>query len=280
MPTLPEKPLPAKSPAIWDNNKTGALRSQKNRYQVTAIPALKDNYVWILHNDCNAYIVDPGEAAPVIDFLQQQNLQPLAILITHRHADHIGGISEILQQFTLPVIGPVGIEHITQVVNEGDRYYLQAFDRHLQVLAIPGHTLEHIAFWCPKDQRLFSGDTIFSAGCGRLLGGTIEQLFCSLQRIAALPDETQIYAAHEYTQSNLRFALSLEPNNTLLVAALSASMHTPTLPTMLLHERQINPFLRCHDPQLQQAAAAVSEKTITDPLELFVYLRHKKDVFR
>jgi hydroxyacylglutathione hydrolase len=249
-------------------------------YRVSGIPALKDNYIWILHNDQQAYVVDPGEAKPVMDFLQQHALQPQAILITHRHADHVGGIPELLAHYALPVIGPAGIAHISHIVAEGDTYHLQAFDRTLQVLAIPGHTQEHIAFWCSEELTLFSGDTIFSAGCGRLLGGTAEQLFASLNKIARLPDATKIYAAHEYTQANLRFALSLEPDHAELLSALVTSQNTPTLPTSLGKERRINPFLRCDDVNLQQAALAQTATKITAPLELFVYLRHAKDGFQ
>jgi hydroxyacylglutathione hydrolase len=252
---------------------------QNNTYDISAIPALKNNYIWILHSDSDAYIVDPGDAAPVLDFLLRHQLQPHAILITHRHADHVGGIRGILQQFNIPVIGPGEIDAITQVVKEGDTYALQAFNRRLHILEIPGHTTEHIAYWCPQDQHLFSGDTLFSAGCGRLLGGSIQQLYSSLQRIAALPDATLVYASHEYTQANLRFALSLEPENPVLIAALAESQQLPTLPTTLLRERKINPFLRCRDPKLQAAVAAIATKTFTTPLELFAFLRHQKDVF-
>jgi hydroxyacylglutathione hydrolase len=253
---------------------------QNNTYDISAIPALKNNYIWILHSTSDAYIVDPGDPVPVLDFLRRHQLQPHAILVTHRHADHIGGISGILREFSIPVIGPQEIDAITHAVDEGDTYTLHAFNRHLQILKIPGHTSEHIAYWCPQDQRLFSGDTLFSAGCGRVLGGTPEQLYSSLQRIADLPDTTQIYASHEYTQANLRFALSLEPENPLLIAALADCQQLPTLPTNLLRERQINPFLRCQDPLLRKAIEAITGKTFTTPLALFIFLRQQKDIFQ
>ena len=286
MPTLPDqllsnanRKLCAAHPISAQHNET-IPASRQSAYQVSAIPALKDNYIWVLHNNTDAYVVDPGEAAPVLDFIRHHHLQPHAILITHRHADHIGGIDGILQQFDIAVVGPAEINAITHAVKEGDRYYLHAFDCHLQVLAIPGHTPEHIAYWSEDDLRLFSGDTLFSAGCGRLLGGTAEQLYQSLQRISALPDATKIYASHEYTQANLRFALSLEPENSLLIAAMANCQQIPTLPTHLKRERQINPFLRCRDPVLLKAVAPIAAKKIASPLELFVFLRHQKDIFR
>lgn len=279
MPTFPEQPGLFTKPTITTNIDC-KKKMHPQSYTISAIPALKNNYIWILHGGFDAYIVDPGEAAPVLDFLQQYQLQPHAILVTHHHADHVGGIRGILQQFCIPVVGPQEIDLVTHPVKEGDTYYLQAFNRHLEVLEIPGHTAEHIAYWCPWHQHLFSGDTVFSAGCGRLLGGTPQQLYNSLQRIAAFPDSTQIYASHEYTQSNLRFALSFEPHNPQLIAAMHDAQQLPTLPTTLLRERHINPFFRCQDPLLRQAAEVIAAKKLSTPFELFVFLRNRKDLFQ
>jgi hydroxyacylglutathione hydrolase len=252
---------------------------------VTPIPAFSDNYIWLLRQDTSpdVCVVDPGDADPVIQTLERENLTLGSVLITHHHHDHVGGLSELVRRYSPRVIGPRNpqIEGIDERVGEGDS--CRILGRRFEVMEVPGHTLDHIAFFTPGiPPLLFCGDTLFSAGCGRLFEGTPEQMYRSLQTLAALPADTLVFAAHEYTLANLRFASAADPNNPEVAAALAETQRArqldrPTLPSNLARERKINPFLRCDVPEVRTAASAHGD-TDTDQAT-FATLRAWKDRF-
>lgn len=226
-------------------------------FEVSFIPAFKDNYIWLLTQGKRAYVVDPGDAAPVQARLEADGLDLEGILITHYHPDHQGGVAELAAQWPVKVYAP-GNESITGRTHPllgGES--IDVLGQRVQVMAVPGHTLGHLAYYA--EGRLFCGDTLFGAGCGRLFEGSPEQMSTSLDSIAALPDSTLIYCAHEYTQMNLPFALAVEPENQAVqaraarVAALRAAGHA-TVPLTLSEEVATNPFLRCTQPTVVQAA--------------------------
>ena len=242
-------------------------------FDITAIPALRDNYIWAIHNGRYAAVVDPGEAAPVLAFLNARGLQLDSILCTHRHADHIGGIAELRVVYNVPVYGRrhPGNPHITHDLREGGQLRLNAFGITFDILEIPGHLDDHLAFIAPG--ILFCGDTLFGAGCGRNFEGTLAQLFHSLQRLAALPGTTRVYCAHEYTATNLRFALACEPHNPDMrqrieqTAQLRAT-NLPTLPSTIALEKATNPFLRCTQPEILHT---LQQRGLADSSELGVF---------
>lgn len=252
---------------------------------VTPIPAFKDNYIWMLRQDSNpeVCVVDPGDAAPVIALLEREGLTLASILITHHHHDHTGGLPELVERFAPHVIGPHNpdIDAIDQRVGEGDE--VRVLGRLFEVFEVPGHTLDHIAFFTPGiPALLFCGDTLFSAGCGRLFEGSPEQMHAALSRFATLPDDTLVFAAHEYTEANLQFAAAADPHNDDVQRAMAEcrrvrELERPTLPSSIARERQINPFMRCHTPGVQQAASARGDAS--SELATFATLRAWKDEF-
>lgn len=252
--------------------------------QIVPLPAFQDNYIWLLRNGHAAAVVDPGDAEVVEAYLREHGLDLVAILVTHHHPDHTGGLRALTAARRIPVYGPAGerIEHVSEAVAEGDMVVLPELELSLEVLEVPGHTKTHIAFHAPR--LLFPGDTLFSAGCGRLLGGTAAQLHASLQRLAALPDDTAVYCTHEYTLANLVFSCEAEPDNSErdgwheTCRALRAS-GKPTLPTTIDREKRINPFLRTSAPGVVQAITARKGTKPSDALECFTALRAWKDVF-
>lgn len=248
---------------------------------ISFIPAFKDNYIWLLHKGDEAVVVDPGDAAPVKARLAAHGLRLVAILITHHHADHQGGISDLLAAGQVPVYGPANesITGCTVPLSGGDR--VQILGETLEVIDVPGHTAGHIAYAMPG--ALFCGDTLFAGGCGRLFEGTPAQMFASLGKLAALPGDTRVYCAHEYTEANLRFAAAVEPGNPALQqriveVAATRSRGAATVPSRLSEELETNPFLRAHIPAVA-AAAAKRGCHDDDPLSVFTAIREWKNSF-
>lgn len=253
-------------------------------FNIVPIPALRDNYIWALHNDLHAVIVDPGEAEPVLSFLKMRNLKLAAILCTHHHNDHTGGIAELSEVYNVPVYAPraENIFGTTQPVEGGDTVQLPELSCSLEVLDIRGHTRGHIAYF--GQGSVFCGDTLFGCGCGRLFEGTAAQLFGSLQRLAQLPDDTQVCCAHEYTETNIRFALACEPDNPRLRkrAAETRTQRAagkPTVPSTIALEKATNPFLRCTEEEIIHSAQQFSGTGESSELAVFTALRKWKDHF-
>jgi hydroxyacylglutathione hydrolase len=241
--------------------------------KITAIPALQDNYIWAIHDDHHAAVVDPGEAAPVLAFLHARGLQLDSILCTHRHADHIGGIAKLREVYNVPVYGRRHPHnpHVTDDLHDGDQLKLDIFGIKFDIIEIPGHLDDHIAFIAPD--ILFCGDVLFGAGCGRNFEGTKTQLHHSLNRLAQLPDTTRVYCAHEYTAANLRFALACEPDNLALQQRVAATQQLRaanqiTLPSTIALEKATNPFLRCTQPEIIRT---LQQRGLTDTSELGVF---------
>jgi len=253
--------------------------------------AFEDNYIWLIvpdetnnHESRPAIIVDPGDETPVLDTIERENLQPVAILCTHHHWDHVGGASHLAQRFNIPVYGPVdeNISAVTRPISHNDQIDEPETGLQFRVLSIPGHTKGHIAYY--GNNMLFCGDTLFSAGCGRLFEGTAEQMLSSLNIIAALPDETRIYCAHEYTVANLRFALTLDPDNkSLRIYADRANKlrqnGQPTIPSTIALEKDINPFLRTSTAAIRRAAEEHFGSLLEDEVSVFTAVRRWKDTF-
>lgn len=254
------------------------------------IPAFMDNYIWALHDGHRCLIVDPGDATPVMQWLDDNQLQPCAILITHHHPDHVGGLKTLRERWPdIPVHGPARerIDGLTDTVDDGDVVRIESLGLDFQVLAVPGHTLGHIAFFSADAGQplLFCGDTLFAAGCGRLFEGTPEQMLASLDRLAALPDDTRVCCAHEYTLANLRFALAVTPDDPAVNQRHQSAVETreagkPTLPSSILEERRSNPFLRIDDAAVVAALAGRQQDLPRDDrAALFACLRQWKDSF-
>ncbi len=252
--------------------------------QIEPIKAFTDNYIWLARTNEGVLVVDPGDSKPVIDFLTKNNLQLDGILITHHHFDHTGGIKELLEKYSISnVIGPANChKDINIEVAEGDS--IDIIGLNFKVLEVPGHTLDHIAFYLDKDSEshLFCGDTIFSSGCGRVFEGTFEQMHDSISKLSQLPDSTKIYCAHEYTLSNLGFAKLAEPNNKKVlereieVKNLQAR-DIPSIPTTIGKEKEFNPFLRCAEKDMIDSLINKYNLTNTDPVNIFSELRRWKD---
>lgn len=263
--------------------------------QFKQISAFQDNYIWILDDGKSAWVVDPGESSPVIQVLESNTLSLKGILVTHHHNDHIGGIHELLNWASKSGLPPIqvvaglrdDIPGRTRGVLEGD--CVELFDGCIaQVLEVPGHTLGHIAFYLPSSEtpgHLFCGDTLFAGGCGRLFEGTPEQMHHSLRKFAALPADTLVCCAHEYTLSNLRFAMEIEPQNSdliqwMLEAKKLRESGLPTVPTNLGLESKVNPFMRCHVPEVIKVASMHAGEQFVDSVKTFATLRAWKDNFK
>ena len=255
---------------------------------IEPIPAFNDNYIWLLHDGTTCAVVDPGDAEPVIRVLQQRGLQLTTILVTHHHFDHVGGLSALLTHAQPRVYGPENpaIAGITHPVSAGDA--LDLLGRTLQVMAVPGHTLDHIAYFSAavdaSPPLLFCGDTLFAGGCGRMFEGTAPVMHASLSALAALPADTRVYCAHEYTQANLRFATAAEPDNATLAersraVARQRAQNEPTVPSSIAVERATNPFLRCAEPALIASLKRQGKWQGDAPESVFAALRSWKDEF-
>ena len=255
--------------------------------KITPIPAFKDNYLWLIEAEGHCYIIDPGDGGAVKKWLKKRHQSLSAILITHHHNDHIGGIEELLGDYAVPVYGPESprIPQITHFLHEGQSLSLPGLP--LTVMEIPGHTMDHIAYFVDingQDPLLFCGDTLFAGGCGRIFDGTPTLFHQSLIKIGQLPGNTRVFCAHEYTLANLRFAQAVEPDNSDLahripVEQQKRQLGQPTIPTTIAAELATNPFLRC---QLESVKTSVEEyygAVTSSDLEVFTLLRQWKDHF-
>jgi hydroxyacylglutathione hydrolase len=251
--------------------------------KITPIRAFMDNYIWVIHGpDSHVALVDPGDAEPVLAYLEKEKLNPVAILITHHHSDHTGGIPQLLEHFDIPVYGPDDgrIPSVTHPLHHDDLVHLPELTTNFRVMEVPGHTRTHIAYY--SEAVLFPGDTLFTCGCGRLFEGTPAQMQASLAMIRNLPTDTKIYCAHEYTLQNIDFARVAEPGNRELIKREDDTRRLrragqPTVPSTLALEMRTNPFLRWDIEELAQAAADYVGHPLDTAAEVFGALRRWKD---
>lgn len=247
--------------------------------KISAIPIFTDNYIWVLEQNHKVIAVDPGDAAPLQAWLSAQHCTLAGILITHHHADHTAGLADLAQD-DLPIYGPAAIQYINRPLLGGES--LTLLGENFRVLATPGHTLDHLCYYGAG--ALFSGDTLFSGGCGRVFEGSMVQMYQSLQTLSQLPSQTLVCCTHEYTMSNLQFALAIEPENTALqsraaeVAQLRAAEQF-SLPSTLSIELASNPFLRCNEPAVIKMAQQ-HKPNANSPAQVFASLREWKNNFR
>lgn len=255
--------------------------------QVFAVPAFADNYLWVLAEGSNAAVVDPGDAAPIEAFLAQNALTLTAILATHHHGDHVGGLTALAERWKCPAFGPAGerIAGLTRTLREGDSVEVPGLGVTFHVLDVPGHTAGHIAYVRRDAAPLaFVGDTLFACGCGRLFEGTAAQMVASLAKLKALPAGTLAYCAHEYTMANIRFAEAVEPGNAALAArkareAAKRARGEPTVPMRIGEELATNPFLRWDAPGVVASASRQAGRPLHDPVEVFAAIRTWKNNF-
>lgn len=255
--------------------------------EVNAVRAFADNYIWLVHaitDRTRVAVVDPGDAQPVRQALSDSGLTLAAILVTHHHRDHVGGVQELVDEFPVPVFGPARetIPGGPRALAQDDEVGLPELGLKFRVLDVPGHTAGHIAY--VGHGAVFCGDTLFSGGCGRLFEGTPGQMLESLSRLQALPDETRVYCTHEYTLNNLRFARVADPGNPATAAyeeecRQKRAREEPTLPSTIGRERGINPFLRCDQDNVIRTAEAHAGRRLTTTTEVFAAVRHWKDQF-
>jgi len=251
---------------------------------IEPIKAFNDNYIWLATTNEGSIVIDPGEAHKTIKYLKENDLNLDAILITHHHFDHTGGIEDMLKFRNVDVYGPVNnIPSINKQLRDGNLFSVIGID--FKIIEIPGHTLDHIAFFSENNGNpvLFCGDTLFSSGCGRVFEGTFEQMHKSILKLKSLPANTKIYSGHEYTQSNLKFAMEVEPLNQKLISRYNdvqdlLNKGIPTLPTTLELELEVNPFLRCHTREVQNSVVK-QFNTSNHEDEIFKALRQWKDNF-
>lgn len=257
--------------------------------EIYPIPAFNDNYIWIISEGCNAVVVDPGQSVPVINDLESKNLKLKAILITHHHDDHTGGVKDLVEKYKVPVYGPAfetrPIPCLDEGLEEGDRLSIDGIDAEFSVLAVPGHTMGHIAYTATINQNqpvLFCGDTLFSCGCGRLFEGDSRLMLQSIDKFRKLSQNTHVYCAHEYTLSNIDWALAVEPDNHALQqwslqARQLRAQDLPTLPTTIAQETATNPFMRVREKSVIQAAQSYAGTELSEAEAVFAALREWKN---
>ena len=250
---------------------------------VEPIKAYTDNYIWLVSTNEGSIVVDPGESKEILNLIDTNKIDLKGVLITHHHYDHTNGLLDLANKMNLEVYGPKSIEGINNIVKESDKFSLIGID--FEVIEIPGHTLDHLAFYSSsnKEPILFCGDTLFAGGCGRVFEGTFEQMFKSLKKISNYPKETKIFCGHEYTLSNLKFALEVDEDNKELAdeyinVKKLISSDIPSLPTNLNKELKVNPFLRCNEINIKNKVIDKFD-IIDDELEIFTALRKWKDNF-
>ena len=253
--------------------------------EIHGLSALTTNYIWIITTNETTVVVDPGEARPVIEYLNATQRSCDAILITHHHLDHTGGVTNLLQTYPkCPVYGPnlqtLGIDNVE--IDPLKLLHIPKLSSTIKIMRTPGHTLDHLCYLI--ENKLFCGDTLFSAGCGRLFEGDGKDLYNSLEAIRQLPDSTIIYPAHEYTEDNIRFALTIEPDNTPLIeyeeqVKKKRAQDIPSLPTTLAREKSINPFLRTHVESIQTKVSQLSHQPVASAMDTLITLRQLKDQF-
>ncbi|WP_409525962.1 hydroxyacylglutathione hydrolase [Nitrincola sp. MINF-07-Sa-05] len=255
-------------------------------FKVTPIPAFNDNYIWLIQKPgYGSAVVDPGDAEPVLRYLESHDLTLDAILITHHHADHTGGVQKLLSQYPVPVYGPHNSPFggITHPLKSGET--LELFGEQLEIQEVPAHTLDHISYFKPGTQpQLFCGDTLFMAGCGRLFEGTAAQMLKAMNYFDALPDNTEVYCTHEYTLSNLAFAQAVEPDSQAIAETLDRcrilrEKQKPTLPSNIAQERNINPFMRTSIDKVRKAAEERAGKALSSDIDVLASLREWKNQF-
>jgi hydroxyacylglutathione hydrolase len=252
--------------------------------EFSPIPAFQDNYIWLLARHGEAIVVDPGDAAPVHAALRSRGLKLTDILVTHHHQDHVGGVAELADTYRVRVWGPAreAIPRCDVTLREGDHFELMG--ESFSVIDVPGHTSGHIALHAPGADAVLCGDTLFACGCGRLFEGTAAQMYDSLQKLARLPASTRAYCAHEYTLSNIRFARAVEPDNAELAARQrdceqQRARGEPTVPSTIALEQATNPFLRCEEATVRQAAERQRAGSGADPVLTFAAIRAWKNTF-
>ena len=250
---------------------------------VEPIKAYTDNYIWLVSTNEGSIVVDPGESKEILNLIDSNKIDLKGVLITHHHYDHTNGLLDLTNKMNLEVYGPKKIQGINNIVKESDKFSIIGID--FEVIEIPGHTLDHLAFYSSnnKDPILFCGDTLFAGGCGRVFEGTFEQMFKSLKKISNYPKETKIFCGHEYTLSNLKFALEVDEDNKQLAdeyinVKKLISSDIPSLPTNLNKELKVNPFLRCNEINIKNKVIDKFD-IIDDELEIFTALRKWKDNF-
>ena len=251
---------------------------------VKPIKAYQDNYIWLVSTNEGSIVVDPGESKKILNLIDNNEIDLKGVLITHHHFDHTNGLSDLLNERGLEVYGPKNnVNGINNIVKNNDKFTVIGID--FEVIEIPGHTLDHIAYYSFNDGEpiLFCGDTLFSGGCGRVFEGTFDQMFIALKKISKYPKETKIFCGHEYTLSNLKFALAVDENNEDLIKEYDnikniVDSGNPSLPTILEKELKINPFLRCDNHHIKNKIVS-KFNTSDDEFEVFCALRQWKDNF-
>jgi hydroxyacylglutathione hydrolase len=253
--------------------------------EIFPLSAFQDNYIWVMleKSSSKMWVVDPGDAIPVLEFADRHAVDVAGVLITHHHADHSGGVEALTKRFkNIPVYASriSSVPFVTHPLTEGEE--ISCGNIKLKALEIPGHTLDHLAFY--NNDMLFCGDTLFSGGCGRVFEGTYPQMYRSLQKLIALPESIKVYCGHEYTLQNLKFAQQVEPDNLFIAEKIfqvqqQREMSLPSLPSQMSEEKEMNPFLRCQKESVVQAVQTYTKKTIVKPEEIFQCLREWKNKF-